>query len=79
LTLLLCQRLIYTLLLRGFRGIGDVVELTAKLIEDSAARYIINNGGWVCHLTQLHVVIFLTQLHIIVYLWCCGFKFVAGY
>jgi len=24
-----------------------VVEMTAKLIEDSAANYIINNGGWV--------------------------------
>jgi len=79
LTLLLCQRLIYGLLLRGLRGIGDVVELTAKLIEDSAARYIINNGGWVCHLTQLHVAILLTQLHITVYLWCCGFKFVEDY
>ena len=53
LTLLLCQRLVYSLLLRGLRGIGDVVELTAKLIEDSAANYIINNGGWVCHTTQL--------------------------
>ena len=48
-TLLFCQRLVYTLLRRGLSGIGDVVELTAKLIEDSAASYIISNGGWVCH------------------------------
>jgi len=52
LSLLLCQRLVYTLLLRGLRGIGDVVEVVAKLIEDSAASYIINNGGWVgCTMT----------------------------
>ena len=48
LTLLFCQRLVYSLLGRGLRGIADVVELTAKLIEDSAASFIINNGGWVC-------------------------------
>jgi len=47
LTLLFCQRFIYMLLRRGLRGISGVVELTAKLIEDSAASFIINNGGWV--------------------------------
>jgi len=46
-----CQRLVYMLLRHGLRGIGGVVELTAELIEDTAANYIINNGGWVCRLT----------------------------
>jgi len=51
LTLMFCQRLVYSMLCRGLRGISGVVELTAKLIEDTAASFIINNGGWVCHLT----------------------------
>jgi len=56
LTLLFCQRLVYALLRHDLTGIGDVVELTAQLIEALAANFIINNGGWVCRLTQLHVI-----------------------
>jgi hypothetical protein len=45
--ILLCQRMVYRWLLKGYRGIGDVVKFTVQLIEDHAAQYIIDSGGWV--------------------------------
>jgi len=45
--MLLCRRIIYSMLSSGLKGIGDIVKFTAQIIEDNAAQYIINNGGWV--------------------------------
>jgi hypothetical protein len=45
--MLLCGRMVYSMLSNGLKGIGDIVKFTAQLIEDYAARYIIDHGGWV--------------------------------
>jgi hypothetical protein len=34
----------------GERGLGRIVDYTARAIEDTLANYIINAGGWVGNL-----------------------------
>lgn len=46
LMMLLGQRVIYELIKKGYSGISYVAEFTAKLVEDHAADFIIDNGGW---------------------------------
>jgi len=45
--LLLGKRIAYSFYNRGEGGIRDVVSYTAKAIEDQAADFIIEKGGWV--------------------------------
>jgi hypothetical protein len=46
LILMFCQRLIYALLSSGIKGIQDIVECMAKLIQNKAANVVLKSGGW---------------------------------
>ena len=41
------QRLTLGLLQKGERGLGKLMDYSVRLIEDKAAEFIINQGGWV--------------------------------
>jgi hypothetical protein len=45
--MLLCGRMVYSMLANGLKGISDIVKFIAQLIENNAACYIIEHGGWV--------------------------------
>ena len=47
LLLLLGKRVAYSFYNKGERGIQDVVNYTSRAIEDVAADFIVEKGGWV--------------------------------
>ena len=47
LLLLLSQKLAFALLSKGERNLSELTDFTAHLIEDSAADFIVQSGGWV--------------------------------
>ena len=47
LLLLLGKRVAYSFYNKGERGIHDVVNYTSRAIEDVAADFIVEKGGWV--------------------------------
>lgn len=47
LLMLLGQRITFSLLSRGERGISSLVDNLARVIGDYAAEFIVSRGGWV--------------------------------
>ena len=44
---MLSQKIAFEMLSRGERNLSELTDYTAHLIEDSAAEFIVESGGWV--------------------------------
>ena len=72
---MLSQKIAFEMLSRGERNLSELTDYTAHLIEDSAADFIVESGGWVSW-ARVHWIHLNICRHISVYhhdfVYCCG-------